>query len=133
MSQQTKYNFVPVTYSRPHAHDGKAFVSINNKGSIIFNRQCIEQYNLANKYIRMYTDIPKNAIGWQVIKTMHNFKDIKNKKYRLLKPTTLNVAKISISHMLQDLNVTGKSFYKLKIHEYTDVLYNKIYYIILNK
>lgn len=133
MSQTQKYDFVPISYARPRKHNGKAFVSINNKGSIVFNKQCLAQYNLANKYIRFYIDISRNAIGWQVINIMQDFKDIKTKKYRLLKPSSLNIAKLSISHMLQELNVSGKTFCKLKIHEYTDVLYNKIYYIILQK
>ena len=133
MTKQTKINFMPVVYARPHKHDNKAFVTINDKGSMIFNKTCIEQYNLANKYICFYTDIAKKIIGWQVVNNAQEFKELANKKYRLIKPTRWHTASLSIRHMLQELNIDRKAFYKLKINEYTDLIYNKIYYVTLKK
>jgi len=131
MPRPSKFNFTPVMNQAHCAKTNKAFVTISNKGNIIFNRACIEQYNLANKYIRFYTDVEKKVLGWQIVTTVHDFKEIKDKKYRQIKQTTWHTSTLSIKNILQQVGIEGKAFYKLKINEYVDTIYNKIYYVTL--
>lgn len=131
MQQELKYNFTPAnTYRRKHS---STFVTITHTGTIIFNRACVEKYDLANRRIRFYTDISKNALGWQIINTLNDFTDLKDKKYRTLKLSRYHTATLSIRNILREFNIQQLTLRKLKIFEYVDSLYNKIYYIILKK
>lgn len=131
MPRPSKFNFTPVINQAHCSKISKAFITINDKSSIIFNRACIEQYGLANKYIRFYTDADKKVLGWQIVTTVNDFKEIKNKKYRQIKTNTWHTSTLSIRSIIQYMGVEGKSFYKLKIQEYLDTIYNKIYYVTL--
>lgn len=132
MPRQQKFNFVPITKHSRLSRGSQSFVSINNKGSINFNRACIEQYNLADRYIQFFVDVEKKVLGWQILdKPIYVFKDIKNKKYRLIKPSLWHTATLSIRNIMQEMDLYGKTFNKLKINKYVDTIYNTIYYVTL--
>ena len=131
MPRPPKFNFTPVVNQTHCAKTNKAFVTICKTGNIIFNRACIEQYGLANKYIRFYTDADKKVLGWQIITTVNDFKEIKDKKYRQIKTNAWHTSTLSILSILQQIGIVDKAFYKLDIYEYLDTIYNKIYYVTL--
>lgn len=131
MPRPQKFNFTPVTRRSQLSRGSQSFVSINNKGSIIFNRACIEQYSLADRHIQFFVDIEKKTIGWRIIETIHDFKDVKNKKYRLIRPSAWHTATLSIRFIMKEMGLHGTAFHKLKIDKYIDTIYNTIYYITL--
>ena len=131
MPRPQKFNFIPVTKHSRLSRGCQSFVSINNKGSIIFNRACIEQYNLKDKHIQFFIDVEKKILGWQIINGVYELKGIRNKKYRLIKPSHWHTATLSIRSIVQEMDLYGTVFSKLKINKYVDTIYNIIYYVTL--
>lgn len=62
-----KFNFVPEKQVENKNETGGYYVSITKSGFLYFPKEVIHVYDLAGKYIKLFVDREKKALGWRVV------------------------------------------------------------------
>lgn len=125
-----KFSFVP---ERQIGEDEKVGYNVNiyGNGAIIFNGQVVDVYELNNKYIKVFSDLEKKAIGWTIIKNDTNLEELNNA--RVLKKTKNGNIILSVTKILKKLGwEKGMKFTNLPVKLYKSPLEtDDIWYIQL--
>lgn len=141
-----KFNFIPEYQLRPQ--ESTVFkITITRNGNLYFPKEVINVYDLEGSFIKLFVDIEKRAIGFQVIKQADSLEGMKGlRKLSINRQNgggTIQVISLLRSLGIQDTTtqVSEKYYkydfgdskkYELKKYE-SSYLLSEIYYIDLNE
>lgn len=128
-----KFNFVPERQLGGNDQQITAFTaSIYTNGQIVFKSDYIRIYELDNKYVRVFCDLEKRAIGWSVIEGKTELDELGDA--RLLKQDINGAAKLSVKKILSRLGYKElkTSILDLEIKTYKSMMHaGEIFYVII--
>lgn len=128
-----KFSFVPERQIGQVSNEGGYSVSIFKSGVLCFSINTLRIYELEGKYIRLFADVEKKAIGWSVVEGKTNLDDINDS--RLVKTNASGCAVLGITKLLKKIGIEKEtSFFNLPVKVYKSPLNSyDIYYIELKK
>jgi hypothetical protein len=100
---------------------------------LLFRKDDIKIYDLANKYVRFFADVEKKAIGWSVCEgktALENLNDA-----RVVNPNKVGCALFGITKLLKHLGFEkGVVFKDLEVKLYkSPLIENDVWYVKLEK
>ncbi len=128
-----KFDFVPERQIGKEQAESGYRVTIFKSGVLAFGGHVLDVYELDGKYLRLFADVEKKAIGWSVIEGKTSFDEIDDA--RILKRNSSGVAILGITKLLKKLGVEkGQLMPNLEVKKYKSALNSyDIYYIELPK
>lgn len=125
MSREASFTFIPESQLTSTRVGKDHTVSINGKyGYFRLSNDYIRDNNLAGKYIKLYADKQKKAIGWKVMKetSLAALKDYRKITLyeKNIKGTICHSSSIGIGSIIKALGVKDKVYKKLPIHTYKE-------------
>ena len=127
-----KFSFVPERQLNASSESETYKVSIFKNGQLVFPTSVLDVYELEGKYLKLFADIEKKAIGWSIIEGTTDFTELEYARL-IKKDKNQKVARLGITKILRNLNIdTGTSFLKLEVKQYKSALQDSaIWYIEL--
>lgn len=128
-----KFAFVPERQLGQDPKESGYRVTLMKNGILRFPSDVVNIYDLDGKYIRMFADIQRKAVGWSIIEGKTSLEDIDDA--RLVKKNVNGGAVISIGRMLKKLGMSKETEFKnLEVNKFKGMLQaNDIHYVILEK
>ena len=129
---QIKFSFVPERQLGEDYGDRTGMtISIYSTGSMIFGSEIIRLYEMDGKYIKLFADVQKRAVGWTIIEGKTDLDSLNDA--RQIKVTDGGIATVSIGRILKKLGIEkGTKFMHVPVKIYKSLLeVNPIYYIEL--
>lgn len=126
-----KFNFVPERQLfKPVYNHSAAFVKIYPAGTLVFNPEIIRLYEMKDKFIKLFADKSKRAIGWQLVEGNTVMEDLTHQ----IKLNKSGIAVVGIRKVLESVGApkTGISYPRMEVKTYKGPLDSGvIYYAIL--
>lgn len=133
MSKAPKFNFVSERQISDTHEPSTAFTaSIYGNQQIVFNKDFIRIYELESKYVRLFLDVEKRAIGFSVVEGDTDFAKLNDARH--LKPDAKGNIKVSIRRLLTKIGYAKpmKPISNLEIKTYDSKEYGgTMYYVTL--
>ncbi len=130
-----KFSFVPERQLGKEV-DETYRVSIYKHAHLYFPSCAVQVYDLSGKYIKLFADIEKRAIGWQVIEGKTDLEEVSGARF-MQKRGKSGAIVLGIGKLLERLgfeNAKEIEFRDLEVQKYVSPLEkNEIWYVQLSK
>lgn len=127
-----KFSFVPERQIGKDS-DETYKVSIFKNSALRFPSEIVRVYELKDKYVRLFADLEKKAIGWQIVEGKTDLDTLSDA--RLMTVRKAGIVVLGIGKLLNKLGFEkGVAFSNLEVKKYKSVLDDRdIWYIELDK
>ncbi len=129
-----KFSFVPERQIGKESDDIGYTVSITKQGCILFTSAVVRIYDLDKKFIRIFADIEKRAVGWSIVENIEGLESLKDVR-QLNKNVKSGIIVVSVKKLLQKIGIEKGTKHKhLTVKTYRSPLEtDNIFYIQLTK
>ena len=120
MAREKKFNFIPASQLQEKiTKDRRPTVRINKNGQMVFSRTALEEFGLLGRFISLYADPQKSALGWHIFEGSSELQDLRLRK---LEKNASGTVQIGVSKLLKKMGIKlEKPLSDLLVQKYEDL------------